>query len=701
MGTKESSQAGYNQEFVVENEREIATMPSFTTIDVKQFPQQLETLLSFNLKQINNILSSSVFTWENLIQALEDIDDKLERFWSPLAHLHSVVNSKALRTCYQSCLPKLTEYESTIGHNEALFNAINSLDFQQLNEQQQKIVNDMLLGFKLSGVNLPKDKKIALEKIQQELSALSNQFENNVLDATQGFSILVSKEEAERLRGIPEHAVHTAREKAEEGQEEGWCFTLDFPSYAAVITYADDRNLRETIYKAYITRASDQGPNANRWDNTHVIQDLLKLRKEKANLLGFSNYAELSLATKMAKSSAEVSDFLNDLCIKSFEQAKQEFNELKDFSAQSLGIHDLQPWDMAYCSEKKKVSSYQISKEDLRPYFPQEKVMAGLFEILKRLYGMSVKEIKGVDSWHPDVKCYFLYDEKSKLRGAIYVDLYARLNKRDGAWMDSFQTRRKLPNGELQHPIASLTCNFAKPTSEKQATLSHDEVETLFHEFGHCLHHILTQVDYYHAAGINGVEWDAVELPSQFFENWCWEKEALDLLTEHWATKEPLPNELFQKMIAAKNFQSALAMMRQLEFSCFDFKIHEEFKPNSTKFASKIISEVRQQTRVVPTMDNDRFQNTFSHIFAGGYAAGYYSYKWAEVLSSDAFSRFEEEGLFNEKTGRDFLHSILEVGGSKNAAQAFQTFRGRLPQVEALLRHNGIKTTINVDVANN
>ncbi|MDI9819070.1 MULTISPECIES: M3 family metallopeptidase [unclassified Legionella] len=664
-------------------------LPLFSTIDPSDFASRLQILLEENLAQIKTILEKEQeFTWDNLMQPLEDMDDTLERFWSPLSHLHAVVNSQALRACYQACLPQLSAYEAAIGHNQTLYEAINSLDRGMLNEVQQKIVDDTLRDFKLSGVALSKEKKIRFEAIQTRLSALSNQFENNVLDATQAFSIHITDEK--RLEGIPEHALHTARELAEEKGVSGWLFNLEFPSYLAVISYANDRALREELYHAYVTRASDKGPSAGQFDNTEIIGEMLALRHEKANLLGFNNYAELSLATKMAESTGHVLDFLTDLASKARQQAETEFQKLKQFATENYHLDEIAPWDLAYLSEKKRQARYAISQEDLRPYFPLTKVMHGLFAIVHKLYGMRLEEIKNVDVWHPDVKCYQLADEKGQARGYIYVDLFARPHKRGGAWMDSCQSRRKRTNGAIQSPIATLTCNFAKPAANKEATLSHDEVLTLFHEFGHCLHHVLTQVDYLSASGINGVEWDAVELPSQFFENWCWEQAALDLLAEHVDTGELLPAPLYEKLLAAKNFQSAMAMMRQLEFSLFDFRIHQEFVPDEADFVPRILAEVRQRTTVIPAVPYNRFQHSFSHIFGGGYAAGYYSYKWAEVLSSDAFSRFEEEGIFNESTGRDFLHCILEVGGSKKASDAYESFRGRAATVDALLRHNGI-----------
>ncbi len=666
------------------------SLPQFTSFNIEHFVEHLDKLLQHNLEQIEIILKENTqFTWHNLMHPLEEMDDALERFWAPLSHLHAVVNSKKLRDCYQACLPKLSAYEAAIGHNHELYSAIKSLDTSTLDKAQTKIVEDCLRDFELSGVALPKEKKQRFEEMQTRLSQLANQFENNVLDASQAFSLHITDEK--RLAGLPEHAINTAHELAAEKELTGWMLNLEFPCYLAVVTYAEERALREEIYYAFATRASDQGPSAGNFDNTTLIDEMLALRQEKAALLGFANYAELSLATKMADSTKQVLEFLHDLSTRSHHQAKTEFKSLQEFAKEEYGIEEIAPWDLAFLSEKKSQKEYAISQEELRPYFSLNQVMEGFFTIVNKLYGMNMEEITGVDTWHPDVKCYRVLDEDMQLRGYIYADLFARQHKRGGAWMDSLQSRRKLANGDVQLPIATLTCNFAKPSAKKAAALSHDEVLTLFHEFGHCLHHVLTQVDYLNASGINGVEWDAVELPSQFFENWCWEHSAIQLLTQHVDSREKLPDELFSKLLAAKNFQSAMAMMRQLEFALFDFRIHQEFKSGGSGLVAKILNEVRKETTVVPVAAYNRFQHSFTHIFSGGYAAGYYSYKWAEVLSSDAFSRFEEEGIFNSSTGRDFLHSILEVGGSKKAAEAYLQFRGRPATVDALLRHNGIE----------
>ncbi|HBD7144015.1 TPA: M3 family metallopeptidase [Legionella pneumophila] len=664
-------------------------LPQFSHIKIEHFKSHLDALLKNHLEEIDRLLKENHhYTWDNLIYPLDSLADELERFWSPFAHMHAVMDSEAIRESYEACLPLLSAYDAAIGHNQDLYEAIKSIDQHSLNPAQKKIIADSIQDFELSGVALSKANKKRFEAIQSRLAELSSKFENNVLDATHAYTIHIT--EAERVAGLPEHALNTAKELAHEKGLDGFVLTLEYPCFQAVITHAEDRALREEMYRAYITRASDQGPNAGPFDNTPLIDEILSLRHEKAKLLGFNNFAELSLATKMAASTSQVTEFIYDLISRTRDKGKAEFRQLEVFAQDKWNLRPVNPWDVAYLSEKRRQDLYSLSQEELRPYFPQPKVMQGLFAIVKKLFGMSIEEIEGVDVWHKDVQCYCIVDESNQTRGYIYTDLFARPHKRNGAWMDSMQSRRKLEDGTVQLPIATLTCNFAKPSANRPAMLSHDEVVTLFHEFGHCLHHVLTQVDYLGGSGINGVEWDAVELPSQFFENWCWDEHALSLLTSHVDTGETLPFALYERLIAAKNFQSAMAMLRQMEFALFDFRIHQEYQTGKASFVANILADVRSKTSVVPIVPYNRFQHSFSHIFGGGYAAGYYSYMWAEVLSSDAFARFEEEGIFNPKTGHDFLKSILEAGGSRKAADAFIEFRGRPATIDALLRHNGI-----------
>ncbi|WP_042646699.1 M3 family metallopeptidase, partial [Legionella pneumophila] len=634
-------------------------LPQFSHIKIEHFKSHLDALLKNHLEEIDRLLKENHhYTWDNLIYPLDSLADELERFWSPFAHMHAVMDSEAIRESYEACLPLLSAYDAAIGHNQDLYEAIKSIDQHSLNPAQKKIIADSIQDFELSGVALSKANKKRFEAIQSRLAELSSKFENNVLDATHAYTIHIT--EAERVAGLPEHALNTAKELAHEKGLDGFVLTLEYPCFQAVITHAEDRTLREEMYRAYITRASDQGPNAGTFDNTPLIDEILSLRHDKAELLGFNNFAELSLATKMAASTNQVTEFIYDLISRTRDKGKAEFRQLEVFAQDKWNLSPVNPWDVAYLSEKRRQDLYSLSQEELRPYFPQPKVMQGLFAIVKKLFGMSIEEIEGVDVWHKDVQCYCIVDESNQTRGYIYTDLFARPHKRNGAWMDSMQSRRKLEDGTVQLPIATLTCNFAKPSANRPAMLSHDEVVTLFHEFGHCLHHVLTQVDYLGGSGINGVEWDAVELPSQFFENWCWDEHALSLLTSHVDTGETLPSALYERLIAAKNFQSAMAMLRQMEFALFDFRIHQEYQTGKASFVANILADVRSKTSVVPIVPYNRFQHSFSHIFGGGYAAGYYSYMWAEVLSSDAFARFEEEGIFNPKTGHDFLKSILE-----------------------------------------
>ncbi len=654
-------------------------LPKFSQIDIKNFSNELISLLNQHRDNIKSLTEQSDINWQSLMQPLDDMDDELHQCWSPVSHMHSVVNDDDIRQTYQTCVSELSLYSTEIGQNENLFNAIKKVT--AVNDTEKKIIDDELLGFKLSGVDLEGEKKERFKAIQQRLTEISTQFENNLLDATNAWKKVITDESL--LQGMPEHAINTARELS--GQEEGWTLTLDFPCFHAVVTYADNEDLRKEMHLAYTTRASDEGPYANQFDNSDIIKELLALRHEKAKLLGFNNYAELSLATKMAPSTDKVLEFLTELADKSLNQAKHDFAALEKFANKKLN-----PWDVAYYSEKQRVAEYDISQEELRPYFPEDKVIEGMFAITQKLYGITLKENKEFDTWHKDVRFYELYNDDNSLRGGLYVDLYARAKKRGGAWMDDCISYRKLKGGEHQLPVAFLTCNFAPPSGGRPACFSHDEVLTLFHEFGHCLHHLMSKIDYLQASGINGVEWDAVELPSQFFENWCWQEEAVSLISEHVESKAALPKTLFDKLNKAKNFQAAMMMMRQIEFALFDFSIHLNYNPENPEPVLDTLGNIREQYAVVPYHPSARFPHGFSHIFAGGYAAGYYSYKWAEVLSSDAFSRFEEEGIFNRDCGQAFLDEILSKGSSRKAIDSFIAFRKREPNIDALLRHNGI-----------
>ncbi len=685
------------------------TLPLFSQIKPEHVEPAIDQLLAEARAVVEKQLQASTdYSWENLIEPIENAEDRLNKAWSPVSHMNSVVNNDALRDAYNACLPKLSEYSTEMGQHEKLFNAYRHIAespaFVTLDQAQRKIIDNALRDFRLSGIDLDADKKQRFKAISLQLSQLASQYEENLMDATNAWSKLIRDEQG--LAGLPPTALAQARQTAESENADGWMITLQFPSYSAVMTYADNRELRREHYEAFATRASDQGPHAGRWDNSEIMEKILALRHEKALLLGFNNYAELSLATKMAEKPEDVTAFLEDLADRSWRQARKDLADLREFANQHHGIADLQSWDLSYYSEKMRQHDYQLSQEAVKAYFPITRVLPGLFAVVEKLYGLQITEIHGFDSWHPDVRFFQIEDKNGQLRGQFYTDLYARAKKRGGAWMDDCVGRKSrassrlacgihtIPDdkfdGHIQTPVAYLTCNFTPATGEDPALLTHDEVTTLFHEFGHGLHHMLTQVDHLGVSGINGVEWDAVELPSQFMENWCWEKDALALISGHYQTGEPLPDELFQKMLAAKNFQAGMVLVRQLEFSLFDFRIHRDYDPGKGGRIYETLEQVRKQVAVIQPPKFNRFAHSFSHIFAGGYAAGYYSYKWAEVLSSDAFSLFEEKGIFDQETGNAFLTHILEQGGQCPAMALFIKFRGRKPTIDALLRHNGI-----------
>ncbi|MDF9399750.1 oligopeptidase A [Vibrio sp. 1180_3] len=668
-------------------------LPPFSAIKPEHVKPAVEKAINDCRAKIDQLLDGNTHpTWDNLVAPIEEVDDYLSRIWSPVSHLNSVMNSDELRDAYESCLPLLSEYGTWVGQHKGLFEAYKSIkaseEFASLSQAQKKTISDALRDFELSGIGLPLVEQKRYGEISKRQSELGSKFSNNVLDATMGWTKHVT--DVNELAGMPESALAAAQAAAEAKELEGYLLTLDIPSYLPVMTYCDNQALRKELYEAYVTRASDRGPNAGKWDNSELIAEKLKLRHEIARMLGFSTYSEKSLATKMAETPAQVLGFLNDLASKVKPQGEREVEELRQFAHSEFGVSELELWDIAYYSEKQKQHLFQISDEELRPYFPESKVVSGLFEVLNRVFGMTVKEREGVDTWHKSVRFFDIFDAEGALRGSFYLDLYAREHKRGGAWMDDCRGRRITLSGELQTPVAYLTCNFNRPVGDKPALFTHDEVVTLFHEFGHGIHHMLTQVTVGAVSGINGVPWDAVELPSQFLENWCWEEEALAFISGHYETGEPLPKEMLDKMLAAKNFQSAMFILRQLEFGLFDFTLHTEYDPEVGPRILETLAQVKAKVAVLPSLEWNRFSHSFSHIFAGGYSAGYYSYLWAEVLSADAFSRFEEEGIFNKETGNSFLKNILEMGGSEEPMELFKRFRGREPQIDALLRHAGI-----------
>jgi oligopeptidase A len=671
---------------------EASPHPLFAQIRPEHIEPAVDAVLAANRRSMDTLLDNNTARdWDNFVEPLVELEENLDRVWAPVRHMNAVANNPDLRKAYNACLPKLSAYHTEIGHNVRLYEAWRELadspQYQTLDTAQRKAVDDTLRDFRLGGVALPAAEKKRFAAIQEELSTLQSRFEENLLDATHAWHM--DFDDAGALDGLPPSGLALAEQAAQEADRKGYRITLDFPSYYGVISHCTDRALRERVYTAYSTRASDQGPHAGRWDNSAVMHDILRLRREAAQLLGFSSYAEESLATKMAESPQQVLDFLNDLARRARSSAERELAELREFAANELGLEELQAWDMAYASERLSEHRFALEQEQLKPYFPVDKVLEGLFGLTERLFDVRIVPGPAVETWHKDVRFYEIRDPDGGLRAQFYLDLYARQHKRGGAWMDECVTRRRYA-GKLQYPIAFLTCNSTPPLGEQPALFTHDEVITLFHEFGHGLHHMLTRIDYPSVAGINGVEWDAVELPSQFMENWCWTRETLDTFARHYETGETLPDAMLDSLLSSRDFQAGMQMLRQIEFSVFDMRLHQEYDPALPTNIRELLDDVRTAVAVVKPPAFNRFQHSFTHIFGGGYAAGYYSYKWAEVLSADAFARFEEEGLFNVETGRAFLRSILERGGSQPAAELFREFRGREPSVDALLRHHGI-----------
>lgn len=666
-------------------------LPDFDRIRPEHIEPAVDSQLSYNRARIETLLQDNrEYTWDNLLQPLEELDDQLNRVWSPVSHLHAVADNEALRQAYNACLPKLSDYGTEMGQHKGLYQAYEMVagsEYAGLSPAQQKVIENALRDFRLSGIDLEGEDRSRYREIQQQLSQLQSTFEENLLDATNAWHKHITDGTA--LHGLPDSALALLQQNARREGKDGWLIGLDFPSYLPVISYAEDRSLRREVYEAFVTRASDQGPHAGQRDNSENMERILALRHELARLLGFETFAHYSLVRKMAKSPEDVLEFLTDLARRSRPAAREEYQALADFAAETDGLDRLEAWDIPYYTERLRRARFDLSQEDLRPYFPADAVVEGLFTVVNRLYGIRIQQRSGVPVWHEDVRYYEIFDADGNQRAGFYLDLYARPQKRGGAWMDECIVRKKTAHA-LQLPVAYLVCNFTPPIGDRPSLLTHDEVQTLFHEFGHGLHHMLTRIDYPAVAGINGVPWDVVELPSQFMENWCWEREALDLFARHHETGDPIPETLYDKMRAARNFQASMQMVRQLEFSLFDFRLHLEYAGHDSAAIQKLLDEVRDQVAVITPPAFNRFQNSFAHIFAGGYAAGYYSYKWAEVLSADAFSLFEEKGLFDYPTGQAFLHTILEQGGSRDPLELFIEFRGREPSIEPLLRHTGI-----------
>jgi len=670
------------------------SFPPFSTLQPDGALQALDSALAENRQLLNTLLAQDAPDWQTLIEPLEAMSDAISQSWGPLSHLFAVWSTPAWRAAYNSALPKVTEYGVEVSQNEALFRAYERIAaspaFERFSASRKKVVQDALRDFRLSGIALPAAQKERFKTLSLRLSELQSKFEENVMDGAQAYGHAVT--DAAELAGMSESAIEAAREKAKTKGLDGWLLTLDFPSYDAVITRASNRALRERLYTAYATRASDQGPHDPAHDNSELMTEILSIRHELAGLLGFANFAELSFATKMAESPAAVESFLLDLAARARPRAEAELAELRRLAAAD-GVTDLQPWDAPYYSERLREQTLGLSDEALRPYFPFPQVLQGLLDLVLTLFGIRIEPLEGVETWHPDVTVFALRDSDGRTTGAFYLDPYSRPEtKRGGAWMDECTGRRKLADG-VQHPIAYLVCNFTPPAANQPALLTHDEVTTLFHEFGHGLHHLLTQVDEGAVAGIRGVEWDAVELPSQFMENWCYEPTTLKLFARHWQTGVPMPDHMIEQLRQDRQFQTGLMTLRQVEFSLFDLRLHRDFDPVAGAKVLDTLQAVRQEVAVLHPPAFNRMPWSFSHIFAGGYSAGYYSYKWAEVLSSDAFAAFEESG-FTAETGIQFRDSILAVGGSRPAMDSFIEFRRRKPELDALLRHSGLMESI-------
>ena len=661
-------------------------LPRFAEIRPEHVAPALDRLLAEG-REVIAALAAAPPTWEAFVAPLEDANERIGRAWGQVSHLHAVLDSPELRDAYNANLPKVTQYWTELGQNPQLHEKYKALAgspaFSSLSRARRRIVDNALRDFRLSGAELGAEDKARFAAIQQELAALGAKFSENLLDATNAFSIVVDEA---RTAGIPADVLTAAREAAEKDAQKGFKFTLRAPSYIPVLQYADDRKLRETLYRESVTRAAEFG--RPQWDNTPLIARIVELRRDLARLLGYATYAEVSLVPKMAETPGQVLAFLDELAHRARPHAERDVAELREFAAAELGLHELAAWDLAYASERLRLKRYAFSEQEVKQYFPEETVLGGLFRVAEMLYGVKIVAA-AAPVWHQEVRFFEIRDAAGERVGQFYTDLYARETKRSGAWMDDAIGRRR-KDGSLQTPVAYLNCNFSRPVGGKPALFIHDEVLTLFHEFGHGLHHLLTRVDDLGVSGINGVEWDAVELPSQFMENFCWEWEVLRSMTRHVDSGEPLPRPLFERMLAAKNFQSGLQMLRQIEFAVFDMRLHSDFDPAAGRSVLELLEEVRAQVAVLRPPAYNRFPNSFSHVFAGGYAAGYYSYKWAEVLSADAYSYFEEHGVLDQGAGKRFRDEILAVGGSRPAAESFRAFRGREPSVDALLRHNGM-----------
>ena len=664
-------------------------LPRFAAIQPEHVTPAVDQLLQENRALIERVATASAEpSWDNFVAPLDDANERLSRAWGQVAHLNAVMNSPALRETYNANLPRISQYYAELSQDERLYAKFKALraapEFGGLGRAQRKIVENELRDFRLGGAELGPEQKAEFKQVREQLDKLASRFSDNLLDATNAFAHYVI--DPAELTGIPEDVLEAAREAAKQDGKDGWKFTLQMPSYLPLMQYADNRALRELMYRAYVTRAAEFGNPE--WNNTPIIEQILKLRRRLAQLLGYESFAQVSLEPKMAESPAQVLSFLTDLATRVKPFALRDYDELAAFARERLGLAALQAWDIGWASEKLRVERYAFSEQEVKQFFPEPKVLPGVFRLVETLYGLRITPGQA-SAWHPDVRFFDIHDASGELIGQFYADLFARPSKRGGAWMDDAITRKRTRDG-IQIPVAYLNCNFSAPVGGRPALFTHDEVITLFHELGHGLHHLLTRVEQRGVSGINGVEWDAVELPSQFMENFCWEWDVVSGMSSHVDSGAALPRELFEKMLAAKNFQSGLHAVRQLEFALFDMHLHYDFDPDGALTPLQLLERVRKEVAVVLPPAYNRFPNNFSHIFAGGYAAGYYSYKWAEVLSADAYSLFEEMGVLSSEAGERFRREILGVGGSRPALESFIAFRGREPKIDALLRHSGM-----------
>ncbi len=671
----------------------LARLPDFKAIDPTTLVADLETLLGAHRARLATITADPAnASWQSVVEPMDAMADELKRTFSPVSHLHHVADSEALREPYNACIALLSEYGSELAQNAELCRCYqhihDSAEFHNFEPARRKVIENALRDFRLGGVQLPPAEQAVVKRLNIELARLGTQFEENLLDATQAFKLRLDNDQ--RLAGLPDAIRALTRQNAEREHYDGYILTLDLPCYLPAMQRLEDRDLRRTLYEAYVTRASELGPHGGQYDNSVILCDILARRQELARALGFASYADLSLANKMAPDPAAVTDFLLELAARARPAAERELAELGAFARDELGLETIEAWDVAFCSERYREHCFRFSQEDLRPYFPATRVLDGMFQVASTLFDIRFEAIEnGIDRWDEAVRFYAICDSDDQPIGFFFLDLYARAGKRSGAWMDECLVRWR-HDDTTQLPVAYLVCNFTPPVADQPTLLTHDDVITVFHEFGHGLHHMLTRIEQPAVAGINGVAWDAVELPSQILENWAWEKEALDLISGHYQDGHTIPDDLYERVRSAKRFQAAMQTLRQVELALFDFRAHMEYTPGFDIQA--LLDEVRATVAVLTPPEWNRFQHSFSHIFAGGYAAGYYSYKWAEVLAADAYARFEDEGIFNRETGLEFRHAILEMGGAEDAMALFKRFRGREPSVEPLLRQAGLIT---------